>query len=395
MVAVVVAGDATEAIPLLADNGSGVYNKGQNNITEFRREFLGGLVGPLGNTMWTWRPGILNPGQFNGAPPVPLDATVIQAGGGAGTQAVGIWGYRAIVVRNGVGPYLVSQDGNIASLAAPAADATNPRKDLLCIMPYDKGAFPADAQHGPKYIWVTGDPAASPSTPALPVAVADALILYQATRAANDNTIATADLLDMRKGAGIYGAQRVMFPGDLLTDAGGYHGELRFRQSGAGILAITPVAELVDRWSATDSKWHGTQTLPTFVPSQTGSGGLATGVTATLCTLSVPDMGFAYKVIASGSYEYTSTTANAFFKCQITANSAAMGTGVVARGSSKWPGTNGGESKVCEAIPVETGVTIAAGSAATFRMLAQNVSGGSDNVALGNEFGFQLNIVPV
>lgn len=393
MVAVVVATDATEAIPLLDNNGSGVYNKGRNNISEFRRQFLGGLVGKSGSTPFAWRQGILCPATYATATGW-TDGQVFQVGGGAGSQAVGVRQHRSLINRTGIGPYLFSQDGDIASVAAPAADGTNPRIDLFCEMPYDIGAVPSDAQHGPKYIWVTGDPAGSPGVPALPAAVADAMILAQVARPANDNTIATADITDKRKGAGLHGTPRVMLPGDLLADAGNFHGELRMRQS--GITSVSDVDELVDRWSITDTKWHGTQAIQMFAPAQSFSGAVANGVTTTLATLVVPDLGFDYQPVASGGFEYTTADANALIGCQITLGSTAVDVNAVSRGLAKWPG-GAGETKWAWSVPTNSGIsTILTGASATWRLLCKNYSAASGiSVINGGQFCFSMIAVPV
>lgn len=225
MVAVVVSSDATEAIPLLDDVGGGVYNKGRNNADDIRKFLFGALFGKTGGTPSTIRNGIVaNTAQGSG---IWVDGRVTSTGG-AGTQQVTVLAFKALCNRTGHGPYLLVQDPFIV-LSAPAADAANARIDLLAIMPYDKGAFPADAQHGPKYVWVTGDPAGSPVVPALPAAVADALVLAQVSRPANDNTIDQASITQVYTGAGLHGGIRMLVGGDVVGTNGGYHGEIRGR----------------------------------------------------------------------------------------------------------------------------------------------------------------------
>ena len=397
MVAVVVAGDATDMIPLLDNNGSGTYNKGRNNADDFRRQFLGMLIGKNANQGFDWRPGIIAQSGFLGGG--CFDGGVVQATGGAGSQAVTIWQFRAIIVRSsaGAGPYLVSQDGHKTALAAPAADATNPRVDLLCVMPYDQGRVGSDAQHGPKYIWVTGDPAASPAEPALPAAVADALVLARVNRGANDNTIADADCVDRRKGTSIHGTPRVLMGGEALGDAGAYHGELRRRVFSSGITAVTALAEITERYSLTDSKWHALQNIPMTTPTQSFSGVINNATTTTLATLSIPDMGFPYKINACGGYEYWTVDANALIGCQITLNSTTIDSNVLARGLAKYADTGSGASKYAPAIADDRANQIVQpGSTATVRMLARNYNAGSGmTVFNGNQFGMRVELVPV
>lgn len=399
MVAVVQAGDATDMIPLLDESLTipGRYDRGRNNADDFRRQFIGALVGKASAQCFDWRSGIFaQTGFVNGS---CFDGLVHQSGGGAGSQAVDIWQFRAIVVRSssGAGPYLVSQDNHKTNLAAPAADASNPRIDLLCVMPYDKGKVGSDAQHGPKYIWVTGDPGAVPAEPALPAAVADAIVLARVNRAAGDNTIADADIVDRRKSVALHGVPRVLMGGDSLSDAGGFHGDMRRRVFSSSITSITALAEIYERWSTTDSKWHATQSIPMTSPAQSFNGTVANGVTQTLATLSIPDMGFPYKILASGGFEYSTTDANALVGCQITLNSTTIDTNVVARGLAKYADTGVGASKYAPAMPDDrANQTVQPGSTATVRMLARNYSAASGiGVFNAGQFGLRIELVPV
>lgn len=73
-------------------------------------------------------------------------------------------------------------------MAANAADATNPRIDIVY-------APDADADGVVDAIYLAGTAAASPAQPATPTS---GTILAAISRAANDNTIATADIADQR-----------------------------------------------------------------------------------------------------------------------------------------------------------------------------------------------------
>lgn len=395
MVAVVVAGDMTDMIPLLDNNGSGTFNKGRNNISDYRRQFVGGLVSKSGGNPYSWRSGIFCPSSFS-AGGVALDGQVTQVGGGGGTQAVAIAAHRSIVNRStsAIGPYLLSQESAVASLAAPAADATNPRIDLLCEMPYDQGAAGSDAQHGPKYIWVTGDPAASPTIPALPAAVSDALILARVTRATNDNTIATADITDVRKSSGLHGGVRALLPGDALSDAGSYQGELRVRVPSSSILAITPNRSLIDRWDVLDSAWHGMQTLELNTPTQSFSGVVAGGNVQTIASLVVPDLGFGYRIKASGAVGYTANVDNDLIAMTINVDSTDFETNIIASGMDKTGGGTGGSvTKYVQAVDVG-GPLIPPGSSRTIRMLIKNYS--NNGLTVGTfRYGMSLSIEPL
>lgn len=308
MVAVVVSGDATECIPLLDDNGAGVYNKGRNSIVEFRKEFLGGMLTKQG-TPFAFIPGVLNPTTYydlGGGLELWGDG-VAQTTGGAGTQALNVQPGRYLCNRTGQGPYIVSLE-SVLNLAQPAADGTNPRWDIVCVMPYDKGAFPADAQHGPKFITVTGDPAGSPVVPALPAAVADALPIARILRPANDNTIAGTDITDVRVGTALHGAPRVMLPGDLLATPGGYHGERRIR-AGAFVDTVIKTAGgkiLEDYWDQISFLWRGRNPSTIKLPPRTIADHLniASGVTVTCDTFSIPDPGYPYRLRIGGALDF-------------------------------------------------------------------------------------------
>lgn len=300
MVAVVQTGDATDMVPLMGDPAGGVV--GVNNKRDFQRQFLGGLVTKVGSP-FAWRQGIFCPTSFDSH--TPVDGRIYQSGGGGGTQAVIVKAHRSILTRASGEVYMFSQEADLA-LNVPAADGALPRIDLLCEMAYDKGAIPGDAQHGPKYITVTGDPAGSPTIPALPAAVADAHILARIARPAGDNTIADADITNVRKGVSLHGTPRVMMEGDALSDAGVYHGEQRLR-IGSQFIATDYVnagyVELVDRWDHF-GQWRGTQSLILPKPTLATTASLGGATTFTLATVNIPDPGWPYRVDVSGSILY-------------------------------------------------------------------------------------------
>lgn len=369
MVAVVVQSDATDAIPLLDESLTtpGLYNRGRNNVGDFRKEFLGSVFTKNG-APFAWRSGTVSPGAFTNG--VPQDSLVLQTGGGGGAQSVTLKAHRSLVVRS-QGPYLWSQEADLV-INAPAADGSNPRIDLLCEMAYDKGAVGSDAQHGPKYIWVTGDPAGSPTIPALPAAVSDAYILARVTRATNDNTIATADITNVQKSVSLHGGIRQLMPGDALGDAGLYHGELRGRLPGAGIAAaMNNLRDLVEQWSNVDGLWHGTKNLAAVEPSQSFSGNIASGATQTIATLSIPDLGSPYAFTCSASVEYIGSNAGALVGLSMTVDSATWGANEIAFGLANMQNLPGATQWV-GALPRPGALPIPAGLTRTVRVLARN-----------------------
>lgn len=268
MVAVVVSTDLADAIPLLDDDGAGVYKKGRNTAAEFQSIFMGGLFSSAAGSPNSNRSGILTPTAQTGGG--WLDGRVISTGG-AGTQAVAVFAYRAIIVRSGR-PYLVHFPAGGPPIAAPAADGANARIDLFCVFPYDKGAFPADAQHGPKHIWVTGDPSGSPVIPALPATVSEALVLARVLRAAGDNTIADGDVTEVATAVSLHATPRPLINLDTVANAGGYHGEWRAR-TGSNIdaaLVTRGHTFQFDYYDEANARWMGIN-APALIDTRTAS----------------------------------------------------------------------------------------------------------------------------
>lgn len=377
-----------DGIPLMDDAGGGVYTLARNNARDIRQGLLGSRIATNGGP-FTPRVGVIPTTRSTGPSGVYSDFQVV--GQGSPNTTVTIKAGRAIVIRTGEGPYIVTmtQDQNITM---SAANGTNPRWDVIWIKQYDKAAFPADPQHGP-WIGVTeGDPAGSPTVPAIPT---DAVEITRIRRAAGSpgdqiGSVSTP-ITDTRKSTGVHGAVRALLPGDALTDAGGYHGELRFRPNPLG--GLSPLSELIDRWSQVDSKWHGTQNVPLHIPTQTFSTIIANASTATIASVTIPDIGWDWHINASGGFEYLCADANALVGCQVTVDSTVVDANVAARGLDKSPG-GVGESKYCGAIP--TTLPIPGGVSRTIRLLGRNYSSAAGvDVELGGQYGFHIEIVPI
>jgi hypothetical protein len=295
VVSISVGPDITEVIPLLdLDVPSGVYKQGRNTIDEFRQLFLGGFVGKTGSNPFTNKPGIF--AVTNDSAGSWGDAAVY-ATGTPGNQTVNCNSFRAIINRTGHGAYLAAQSATL-NVAAPAADAAQPRKDLFCIMPYDKQATAgADAQHGGKIIWVVGDASGSPAEPALPAAVSDALVLALVNRGANDNTIAPADIVPRQSAVSVHGVPRPLMAGDLITDNGRHHGELRAQNKDFIPAAFVTRGHTMwyDYWDAPSASWKGTN-RPSFQGSSRPAGN------GTLTTTEQMDLSVTFNAVAGHTY---------------------------------------------------------------------------------------------
>lgn len=203
-----------DLLPLLDDNGSGQYVKGRNTARDVRV----GMTGPsflVGSDGFTPRAGVLfrTPGL--------TDLKVDQQA--SPDQTVIVRKGVAIIPRTGQGAYTFVNEAD-QTVSMPAASAVNPRYDLVCASAYDKGAFGADAAHGPEFVIVQGVVSGSPSVPATPAGM---LKLAEVLRATNDNTIST-EIADKRVSTSLHSPFRVIGAGESGATAGLISGEGRW-----------------------------------------------------------------------------------------------------------------------------------------------------------------------
>lgn len=99
------------------------------------------------------------------------------------------------------GAYHLWNDGTV-NLAISAADATNPRRDLIIAQVRD--AAYSGASNDARILVVTGTPAASPSDPSLS-SYPNALVLARVAVAAGATSIVTANITDLRTVANVHG----------------------------------------------------------------------------------------------------------------------------------------------------------------------------------------------
>lgn len=184
---------------------------------------------------------------------------------------------QAVISRAGQGPY-VSTLRSTGRVDLDASSTTNPRKDLIVAQVLDASIGDADTRT--KLLRVTGTPAGSPTLPAVPTG---AIPLAEVQVAANATQITSANIVDLRKAAGIRGAIRLMLPGDSHSDAGIYPGDARYCRT----------HETVEVWKA-DGQWHGT--VPITYSANLGADQSLVFATATIMTLSVPDPGYPYQL---------------------------------------------------------------------------------------------------
>lgn len=298
-------GSLTDAIPLLDDNGSGVYIKGRNDIGDTRRQLLGALFASSGGA-FTPRPGVLATNYSTAAATWTNKRVTAQA---SPNQQITLGAGQSVVARTNQGLYLVSQETDL-TVTMPGSDGTNPRIDVLYEIPYDKGVGAlGDTLHGPHLICETGTPAGSPVAPGVP---ANANILAQVFRrttgaSPSGNIIQPGDITDKRKSSALAGVVRPLLPGDALSDAGGYHGEERLRTGTSFIDSVwrgLGYTEMKDRWSAVDVKWHGVTPVGMVTAYTTWIlvDNIANGAEPTVASTTVADPGYPYRLRVSGDF---------------------------------------------------------------------------------------------
>jgi hypothetical protein len=308
-----------DAIPLLDDNGSGVYIKGRNNARDFRVGVLGAMFLPGADGV-TPRPGVLMGVGSTGAMKVNAQ--------GSPNQTVLIGKGAAVVVRSGQGAYLVTNEVD-QTVNMPAASGANTRYDIVCVASFDLGNFGGDGAHGPQF-WVESGTLGG-GVPATPTGMVK---LAEVFRAVNDNVIST-EIVDKRNSTQLSSqAPRQLGPGDLVGDPGFLVGEERDR------------AGIIERWNGTI--WDQVSAINT---PRGYVGGVAsivdTNVTGTETIINsytfTAVAGRRYKLITDLEYYQKTGTlgTNMFHGCRIIAGGAATATaGTVVAGKYPNCGSN-------------------------------------------------------
>jgi hypothetical protein len=203
-----------DLIPINDDNGSGQYVLGRNSARDIRV----GLIGPQylpGADGYTPRQGALlrqsNSADLKVDPQASPNQTVIVRKG------------TGIVPRTGQGAYIFNNEAD-QNVNMPTASGVNSRYDIVCASAYDKGAFGADASHGPEFVVVSGVVSGSPAVPSTPAGM---IKLADVLRATNDNVIGAGDIADKRNSTGINNSFRLLPGGDSSADPGLVTGESR------------------------------------------------------------------------------------------------------------------------------------------------------------------------
>jgi hypothetical protein len=312
---------AGPAIPLTAADGIA----GLNSARDLRYGLMGSIYASTGTGVDSVRPGVI-PRIWDNSIPVWTDFRILPKGSPSRFVTVSTgW---AVAGRSGQG-FWSCHNSTATDIQLPAADGTNPRWDIVWIKVFDKApaSFPSDPQHGFYVDYTAGTPAGSPTVPSTPT---DAIKLAEVFRpaGATGDQIDAAKITDKRKSAGLHSGTRILLPGDASTDAGGYHGEHRLRTGSLVPSAYSALGytEMLDRWSAVDSKWHGV--APGLVVGPTAYGlqdNITNGEERTCASTTIADPGYTYRLRVSGSLT-TLLNANSALNYRIRLNNATTGT---------------------------------------------------------------------
>lgn len=204
-----------DLIPINDDNGSGQYVLGRNSARDIRV----GLIGPqylVGADGFTPRIGALirtsSQNDLKVDPQASPNQTVIARKG------------VCVIPRTGQGAYIFENEAD-QNVSMPAASGVNSRYDIVCASAYDKGAFGADAAHGPEFVVVSGVVSGSPAVPATPAGM---FKMADVLRATNDNVISAGEITDKRVSTSLHTGYRTILPGETIADPGLYLGETRY-----------------------------------------------------------------------------------------------------------------------------------------------------------------------
>lgn len=360
----------TDAVPLTAADGITGLNNGRD-----MRKFISGLLLPdvkSANPLAV-RNGVL-PHNWDSAGCTSLR---VQQQSTA-TMKVDVLAGHYVCERTGQGPYLAWSESAVAVDIA-TANATNPRIDVVYAVVYDQASIPTDPAHGPVVDVLTGSPAASPVAPTnLPDG---ATKLAEVRVNAGATTITSSNITDKRMSTALTGGVRYMLPGDSTLDAGRIDGELRIRRAAA------PWPQLMDYWDATQGQWRGTMgatftgTFPGSPDVNNNVTGTISGSNNTLITLSIPDPGFPYRLLASTLFKITSSSVSINYYVNVNNGpfAGAIGTFIV-----------GGDQR-CHIVPI--GGTIYTG-ASVVRLKLDVLGGGSVTWAADVRNPLTVQVVP-
>lgn len=386
-----------DAIPLLSTNPT----IGRNNARDIRKILLQGLLVAPGSGGFIRR-GVVHRGWLDPSTKEPLELKVLESGGGLNiTVNTGMF----VVHRGAIGaavdegPYLGGSWGQTTiPVTLPAASGSNSRYDGVFARVVDVN-IAADAALAPlqgPYIDVISGALGSlnfggtPGTAGAPPATPDGYLpLAFIARATSDNTVVQAEITDVRRGTGLPGVARVLFPWDvsnIATDTGYMLGEDRVRLPGGEY----PV--LVNRWDG--AAWRGTQNVPLSTVVGPASSILGINTITTILTKTIADPGYPYRVLVGATVGADSDAGATMVSTIRMTNSA--GTQVGLRGLDPlWMvnGTGGSVNRERQIVMAPRPTAVLTG-AQTIVLCVARLGGGSQLGALANISELYTEVVP-
>lgn len=231
---------ASSAIPMLSTSNAAI-----NTALNYKQGWIGATIAPAASGPLSWLSGVLPTTSTAGAYvvdllPIPLGTP------GQGVQA---WPGSAVVSRGAVnGPYLVNFNGT-SVINLDAADTTNPRIDVVYVYVNDTAIGDAGSTNGGFMAVQNGTPSSVPAVPSIPSGAVPLAQIYRNTASTGGNTITLGNITDVRPSGGLLGGVRPLQPGDSLSTAGAYTGQLRDTTGKTSQATI-------DRWNQNTTAWE-------------------------------------------------------------------------------------------------------------------------------------------
>jgi hypothetical protein len=337
------------------------------------------------NQITTSRAGVLAGGGITGTAQTPGSMSCTATG-----VALNLAANRgaAIVERTSLaGSYTVVNEA-LATVTLATADATNSRWDRVDLQVFDGVLGDNGGTSQTAYIVTTGVASGSPALPAAPT---NSIPISKILLPANTVTLTAGMVTDIRKSAALRGADRILMPGDALTDVGFMVGEKRIRYNAT-------YGFLEDMWDSVNAVWRGSQILLLPQPAQTGSGALTSGSTAIIASVAITDPGYPYHVEAVGVIDYGAALAGTQCMAALQIDSATLGTNRFGfAGTEAVTGNvNFDQCTVVEGNTKASAVGALTG-AHTVYLLAKNfngIGGASAMTIYTNFYTFAIRIVP-
>jgi hypothetical protein len=285
---------------------------------------------------------------------------------------------QAVISRAGQGPYIVTLRST-GRVDVNAASVSNPRRDLVVAQLLDTSI--GDAEQRARVFYVPGVAAGSPTLPAVPTG---AIPLAELQVAANATQITTANIIDMRKAAGLRGAVQLMLPGDAHADAGSMPGNTRYCRT----------HERVEVWKA-DGVWHGLASIP--YSANLGADHALRFGESTIMTLAIPDPGFPYQLETSMDWHgLAGSPVTLTVGCYVTDGAGAALTRVAV-----YPAGSAGDSGIAGPPAASdlnfhrTGLSATRTGATTIAMVVKYLTGSAGYRSWATGTGITATVVPV